>query len=96
MADKFTERENYILSNSIDIEWFLEAINKNNPLHPEEGAAHTESYELNGQNILVPRVRIKNGKAILNKENALEESLEKGDYIIGPEGENPDQYSRFK
>lgn len=94
MADKFTERENYILGNSINIEWFLEAINKNNPLHPEEGAAHTESYELNGQNILVPRVRIKNGKAVLNKENALEEALEKGDYIIVPEGENPDQYSK--
>ena len=94
MADKFTERENYILGNSINIEWFLEAINKNNPLHPEEGAAHTESYELNGQNILVPRVRIKNGKAILNKENALEEALEKGDYIIVPEGEDPDQYSK--
>jgi len=94
MADKFTERENYILDNSINIEWFLQAINKNNPLHPEEGAAHTESHELDGQNILVPRVRIKDGKAIVNKENALEEALEKGDYIVVPEGEDPDQYSK--
>lgn len=94
MADNFTERENYILSNSVNIGWFLEAIDKNNPLHPEEGAAHTESYELDGQNILVPRVRIKNGKAILNKETALEEALEKGDYLVVPEGEDPDQYSK--
>ena len=94
MANNFTERENYILSNSVNIGWFLEAIDKNNPLHPEEGAAHTESYELDGQNILVPRVRIKDGKAILNKENALEEALEKGDYIVVPEGEDPDQYSK--
>ena len=94
MANNFTERENYILSNSVNIGWFLEAIDKNNPLHPEEGAAHTESYELDGQNILVPRVRIKDGKAILNKENALEEALERGDYIVVPEGEDPDQYSK--
>ena len=94
MDNKFTERENYILRNSVNTGWFLEAIDKNNPLHPEEGAAHTESYELNGQNILVPRVRIKNGKAILNKENALDEALEKGDYIVVPKGEDPDQYSK--
>ena len=94
MADNFTERENYILSNSVNIGWFLEAIDKNNPLHPEEGAAHTESYELDGQNILVPRVRIKDGKAVLNKENALEEALKRGDYIVVPEGEDPDQYSK--
>jgi len=94
MDNKFTERENYILRNSVNTGWFLEAIDQNNPLHPEEGAAHTESYELNGQNILVPRVRIKNGKAVLNKENALDEALEKGDYIVVPEGEDPDQYSK--
>ena len=94
MDNKFTERENYILRNSVNTGWFLEAIDKNNPLHPEEGAAHTESYELNGQNILVPRVRIKNGKAILNKESALDEALEKGDYIVVPKGEDPDQYSK--
>jgi len=94
MADNFTERENYILSNSVNVGWFLKAIDKNNPTHPQEGAAHTESYELDGQNILVPRVRIKDGKAVLNKENALEEALEKGDYIVVPEGEDPDQYSK--
>lgn len=94
MDNKFTERENYILRNSVNTGWFLEAIDQNNPLHPEEGAAHTESYELNGQNILVPRVRIKNGKAVLNKENALDEALEKGDYIVVPKGEDPDQYSK--
>ena len=94
MDNKFTERESYILRNSVNTGWFLEAIDKNNPLHSEEGAAHTESYELNGQNILVPRVRIKNGKAILNKENALDEALEKGDYIVVPKGEDPDQYSK--
>ncbi len=94
MADNFTERENFILGNSVNIEWFLKAIDKNNPLHPEEGAAHTESYELDGQNILVPRVRIKDGKAVLNADNALDEALEKGDYIVVPQGEDPDQYSK--
>ena len=94
MPDSFTERENFILGNSVNIEWFLKAIDKNNPLHPEEGAAHTESYELDGQNILVPRVRIKDGKAVLNADNALDEALEKGDYIVVPEGEDPDQYSK--
>ena len=50
-----------------------------------KGFIHTESYELNGQNILVPRVRIKNGKAVLNKENALEEGKDSASSQIAQE-----------
>tara|TARA_R100000278_G_scaffold26059_1_gene23976 strand:+ start:106 stop:501 length:396 start_codon:yes stop_codon:yes gene_type:complete len=77
--------------------WLLKAFDPNSPLHPKEGAAHTESYELeDGRTILVPRVRIRNGEAVvLSKEReALDESLRKKDFIVVPKGMNPTAYSK--
>ena len=52
---EFTDRDRSIIRNAINLEWFLSAIDKRNPEHEEEGAAHTESYEYRWINILVPR-----------------------------------------
>jgi len=90
---EFTDRDRSIIRNAINLEWFLSAIDKRNPEHEEEGAAHTESYEYNGMNILVPRVRIVDGKAVLN-EDPVEESVKRGDFLVVPKGEDPDQYSQ--
>lgn len=90
---EFTDRDRSIIRNAINLEWFLSAIDKRNLEHEEEGAAHTESYEYNGMNILVPRVRMVDGKAVLN-EDPVEESVKRGDFLVVPKGEDPDQYSQ--
>ena len=90
---EFTDRDRSIIRNAINLEWFLNAIDKRNPEHEEEGAAHTESYEYDGMDILVPRVRMVDGKAVVN-EDPVEESVKKGDFLVVPKGEDPDQYSQ--
>lgn len=77
--------------------WLLRAFDSSSPLHPEEGAAHTESYELeDGRQVLVPRVRMRDGKpVVLSKRfEAFDEAMRRKDFIVVPEGEDPTAYSK--
>ena len=77
--------------------WLLNAFDPKSKLHPTEGAAHTESYELeDGRQILVPRVRLRDGEPVVlsKKFEAFDEAMRRNDFITVPEGEDPTDYSK--
>jgi hypothetical protein len=77
--------------------WLLRAFDPNSPVHPEEGAAHTESYELeDGRQVLVPRVRVRDRVPIVlsKRFEAFDEAMRRKDFIVVPEGEDPTAYSK--
>jgi hypothetical protein len=77
--------------------WLLSAFDPKSPLHPTEGAAHTEGYELeDGRQVLVPRVRLRDGEPVVlsGKFEAFDEAMRRNDFIVVPEGEDPTDYSK--
>jgi hypothetical protein len=77
--------------------WLLNAFDPKTRLHPTEGAAHTEGYELeDGRQILVPRVRLRNGEPVVlsGKFEAFDEAMRRNDFIVVPKGEDPTEYSK--
>jgi len=68
MPDLTSSERNVLLSLSRNNppSWFLRAIDPSSPIDPNEGAAHTESYELeDGRQVLVPRVRLRDGEPVV-------------------------------
>jgi hypothetical protein len=71
--------------------WLIRAMDPESPLHPVEGAAHTESFyneDLGGE-VLVPRVRINDKGQPVVVEDPYGKALDLGDYILvpGPPGD---------
>ena len=71
-------------------QWLQRAMDPSTPIHPVEGAAHTESFynEDFGGEVLVPRVRLNDkGKPVV-VEDPYGEALKRGDFILipGPPG----------
>jgi hypothetical protein len=99
MPDLTSAERNILLSLSRNNppSWFLRAIDPSSPIDPNEGAAHTESYELeDGRQVLVPRVRLQDGKPVVlsGEGEAFDEAMRRGDFIVVPDGQDPDAYSR--
>jgi|TARA_R110000823_G_scaffold39673_8_gene105856 hypothetical protein len=85
------------LSRSKTPSWLMRAFDPSSPLHPDEGAAHTESYELeDGRQVLVPRVRMRDGKPIVlsGDGEAYNEAMKRNDFIVVPKGQSPTAYSK--
>ena len=71
--------------------WVQRAMDPESPIHPVEGAAHTESFyneDLGGE-VLVPRVRINDKGQPVVVEDPYGEAMDLGDYILvpGPPGD---------
>jgi len=99
MPDLTSSERNVLLSLSRNNPpgWFLRAVDPSSPIDPNEGAAHTESYELeDGRQILVPRVRLQDGEPVVlsGKGEAFDEAMKRGDFIVVPDGQDPDGYSK--
>ena len=75
--------------------WLTRAMDSSSPIHPEEGAVHTESFyndDLGGE-VLVPRVRLNEKGEPVVVDNPLGEALSRGDYILikGPPGKETEK-----
>jgi len=72
--------------------WFFRAIDPSTPTLDGK-TIFSQTYEYNDHNILVPTIRMKNGKLKNYDNEALDEAILNGDFVILPSDVDPDDFS---
>jgi len=73
--------------------WFYRAIDPSTPTLDGK-TVFSETYEYNDHNILVPTIRMKNGKLKDYDDDAFKEAVDNQDYVILPDDVDPDAFSK--